>query len=124
MIGGLNSVNSYNVFPAYSSQKTADSTAVSVNAGSEAADIKTAKKNVTKEVKPIVKKDANSAVKNSKKGTEQTAVRFKLHKGTGATMIQIVDSSGKVIKEMPPEKILDSIAQIWKNAGINLDKNV
>lgn len=123
MIGGLNSIKSYDVLPAYSSRKTAESTAAAHYSGTVGTG-EAVKKNVAKEVKPIIKKDAAAEVKNSKKQFEQTTVRFKLHKGTGATMIQIVDSSGKVIKEMPPEKLLDSIAQIWKNAGINIDKSV
>lgn len=125
MIDRLNNIGSYNVFPLYSSRNSADSSNVAAKADSGAAEVgKAAKNDVVKEVKPVAKKDADAKVNNGTKQPEETAVRFKLHKGTGATIIQIVDSSGKIIKEIPPEKILDSIAQIWKNAGIKVDKSV
>lgn len=54
---------------------------------------------------------------------QNTKLNFKIHKETGAVMIQIInDSTGEIVREYPPEKILDSIAVIWKNAGINVDK--
>jgi flagellar protein FlaG len=68
------------------------------------------------------KKDAD-VKKNKQPVVSDTGVSFKLHKGTGTMMIQIIDhSTGKVIKEIPPEKILDSVAQIWKVAGIKVDQ--
>ena len=70
------------------------------------------------------KAEAEKAQNSKTNSTEETTLNFKLHKATGVTMIQIVDSSGKVIKEIPPEKILDSVAEIWKNAGINVDKSI
>jgi FlaG protein. len=54
---------------------------------------------------------------------QNTKLNFKIHKETGAVMIQIInDETGEIVREYPPEKILDSIAVIWENAGINVDK--
>lgn len=56
---------------------------------------------------------------------DSTMLSFKVHKGTGEIMVRIIDNNtGEVIREIPPEKILDSIAAILKNAGINVDKKV
>lgn len=123
MIDSINRADSFNFFPPYSSLNTAVGADAS-KTGSIAAQTGRTASVAAKEVKPVAKKDADSKVENNKKQPDQTVVRFKLHKETGTTMIQIVDSSGKVIKEIPPEKILDSIAQIWKNAGIKIDKSV
>lgn len=57
--------------------------------------------------------------------TDGTTLSFKIHKGTGEIMVQVIDNdTGKVLREIPPEKILDTIAEIWKNAGINVDRKV
>src|SRR5690554_5395638 len=39
---------------------------------------------------------------------------FKVHEGTNRIMVKLVDNkTGDVIKEIPPEKILDLVASIW-----------
>lgn len=80
----------------------------------------------TKKDADTVSNKKDTEVKNNKQPVvSDTGVSFKLHKGTGTMMIQIIDhSTGKVIKEIPPETILDSVAQIWKVAGIKVDQNV
>lgn len=48
---------------------------------------------------------------------------FKVHEGTGRTLVQIVDKgTDEVIREIPPEKMLDVIAGIWQWAGIAVDR--
>lgn len=65
----------------------------------------------------------NSDVKEYFSEHQNTKINFKIHKETGHVMIQIIDDdTGKILREYPPEKILDSIAEIWKNAGINVDQ--
>lgn len=52
-----------------------------------------------------------------------TQFNFKIHKGTGRTVVRLVDKqTEKVIKEIPPEKMLDVIAGIWDLAGIAVDR--
>lgn len=86
-----------------------------------------------KKTSTAAKTQANEAAKTSAElpGTkynheikeENTTLNFKVHKETGAVMIQIInDNTGEIIREYPPEKLLDSIAVIWENAGINVDK--
>jgi flagellar protein FlaG len=65
------------------------------------------------------------AKENSVSEFDNTALNFKVHEGTGEIMIQIIDNTtGKVVREIPPESILDSIAEIWKISGINVNKKV
>ena len=49
--------------------------------------------------------------------------RFRIHEGTGRPLVQILDMQTKeVIKELPPEKMLDIVADLWKNIGITVDR--
>ena len=48
---------------------------------------------------------------------------FKVHERTGRMMVKLVDQDTKeVIKEIPPEKILDLVASIWDLVGILVDE--
>ncbi|MDY0256547.1 flagellar protein FlaG [Gudongella oleilytica] len=48
---------------------------------------------------------------------------FKIHEGTGRMLVKLVDNeTDEVIKEIPPEKILDLIANIWEMVGILVDE--
>ncbi len=55
------------------------------------------------------------------KGT--TECQFSIHKKTKQILIKLVDSKTKeVIKEIPPEKILDAVASLCETAGLFVDK--
>ncbi|MFZ7131504.1 MAG: flagellar protein FlaG [Eubacteriales bacterium] len=48
---------------------------------------------------------------------------FKIHEGTGRIMVKLVDNqTDEIIKEIPPEKILDLVANIWDLVGILVDE--
>jgi len=50
-------------------------------------------------------------------------VEFSIHEKTKAIMIKIIDSkTDEVIKEIPPEKILDMVAKMMELAGILVDE--
>lgn len=52
-----------------------------------------------------------------------TSLRFSIHKITKQIMVKIVsDETEEVIKEVPPEKILDMVADMMVRAGIIVDK--
>lgn len=56
---------------------------------------------------------------------DNTVLSFEKHEETGDIMVKIIDKvSGEVIREIPPEKILDSIAELWKCSGFKVDKKV
>ncbi|MBR5422101.1 MAG: flagellar protein FlaG [Lachnospiraceae bacterium] len=48
---------------------------------------------------------------------------FGIHEKTNRITVKIVDKSTKeVIKELPPEKMLDMIAKVWEYAGLVVDE--
>lgn len=48
---------------------------------------------------------------------------FKVHERTGRFMIKLIDNdTDEIIKEIPPEKILDLVASIWDLVGILVDE--
>lgn len=52
-----------------------------------------------------------------------THLQFKIHDKTKDVMVKIVnDETGEVVKEIPPEKMLDMVAKLWEIAGILVDE--
>lgn len=52
-------------------------------------------------------------------------IAFKLHDKTKQLMVQIIDvKTQEVIKEMPPEELLDLIARIEEMVGLIIDEKV
>lgn len=52
-----------------------------------------------------------------------TGLRFRLHEESERFMVQVVDRSAnnEVVKEIPPEKVLDMVAQIQDIIGLFID---
>jgi flagellar protein FlaG len=49
--------------------------------------------------------------------------QFSVHKATGRTIVKITDQdSGKLVREIPPEQLLDLAAKIDEMVGILFDK--
>ena len=58
----------------------------------------------------------------NRKANNSEAV-FGIHDETNRVTIKIVDKQTKeVIKEFPPDKILDMIARVWEMAGLMVDE--
>lgn len=52
-----------------------------------------------------------------------THLKFEIHEKTKEVMVRIVrDDTGEVVKEVPPEKMLDMVAKIWETLGILVDE--
>jgi len=50
---------------------------------------------------------------------------FSIHETTKQIMVKIIDiNTEEVIRELPPEKILDIVAAIWEVAGIIVDRKI
>jgi len=50
---------------------------------------------------------------------------FSIHEATKQIMVKIIDvNTEEVIRELPPEKILDIVAAIWEVAGIIVDRKI
>ncbi|MDE7047421.1 MAG: flagellar protein FlaG [Lachnospiraceae bacterium] len=63
------------------------------------------------------------AVEKLNKNMSSSEAVFGIHEGTNRLTIKIIDKESKeVLKELPPEKILDMIAKAWELAGIMVDE--
>jgi flagellar protein FlaG len=52
-----------------------------------------------------------------------SSFEFSIHEQTKQIMIKVIDKETKeVIREFPPEKILDMVAKLWEVAGILVDE--
>lgn len=72
----------------------------------------------SKEFLEQIVEEAKEALK-----TANTQLSFQIHERTGRPYIQLIESdSQRVIREIPPEKMLDIVAGIWEWAGIIVDR--
>ncbi|WP_366923009.1 flagellar protein FlaG [Metallumcola ferriviriculae] len=63
---------------------------------------------------------ANKSLKSYK-----TRFEFSIHEATKEIMVKVVNTeTDEVIREIPPEKILDMVAKMWELAGIMVDEKV
>lgn len=75
--------------------------------------------------KKVNPKELKSAVDVANKVLfkNNTHLKFEIHEKTKEVMVRIVeDETGEVIKEIPPEKMLDMVAKLWEIAGIIVDE--
>ena len=50
---------------------------------------------------------------------------FSIHEKTKQIMVKVIDATNdEVIRELPPEKVLDMVAAIWEAVGIIVDKKI
>ncbi len=50
---------------------------------------------------------------------------FSIHEKTKQIMLKVIDANtDEIIRELPPEKILDMVAAMWEVAGIIIDKKI
>lgn len=55
--------------------------------------------------------------------THGTELRFSIHKESGEYLVQVIETqNNEVIREIPPERVLDFVAHIKKMLGIIIDK--
>ncbi len=78
------------------------------------------------EKKEYTKEDLQDAVDTTNRllfEQQSTHFKFEVHDRTGRVMVNLVDTkTDEIIKEMPPEKILDLVANIWELVGIIVDE--
>lgn len=52
-------------------------------------------------------------------------LEFSIHEATKLISVKVIDTNtDDVIREIPPEKILDMVARLWELAGIIVDKKI
>lgn len=79
------------------------------------------------ELKVLIKKEdpleATLEKLNQKLLGRDMKMQFRIHERTGYTLVRLVDmQTGDVIKEIPPENMLNVIGKIWDDMGIAVDR--
>lgn len=69
--------------------------------------------------------DLEKAVEQANQTMETygTELRFSIHKESGEMMVKVINTKdNSVIREIPPERVLDMVAHVKKMLGILIDK--
>jgi flagellar protein FlaG len=75
--------------------------------------------------KPVDDKALKSSVDVANKVLfkNNSHLKFEIHEKTKDIMVKIIDdNTGEVLKEIPPEKMLDMVAKMWEVMGIIVDE--
>jgi len=78
-----------------------------------------------KEEHALSEKQLIEAIEKTNKAIEGTSCsfRYSVHDVTKQIIVKVIDNkTHEVIKEFPPEKILDMVAKMWEVAGILVDE--
>lgn len=55
----------------------------------------------------------------------ETYLKFSIHEGTHKIIVKVMDArNDEVIREIPPEKLMDMVAKLWELAGLIIDEKV
>ena len=100
--------------------------AVVGGAGSKAAQFSSPDLNeFERNVLPISEQVVSDALEKVNKLLAGSSRKFDIsvHEETNEIMVKVIDSeTNKVIREIPPEKILDMVAKLWELAGLFVDE--
>ena len=89
------------------------------------SDIKSTEINADTNRHRFKREDLDSAVEDANKmiANRNDRFEFKIHERTGRMMVKLIDNdTDEVVKEIPPEKLLDLVASIWDLVGILVDE--
>lgn len=78
-----------------------------------------------KNVLPVSEKAMLEAIEKANKSVSgaDTRFEFSIHEKTKQIMVKVIDEeSNEIIRQIPPEKILDMIAGIWDVVGLFVDE--
>lgn len=78
------------------------------------------------EQREIARTELDRAADKLNKASElfNSQLRFSVHEGTKQIVVRVVDSRGEVIREIPPEKVLDAFVAMQEALGLLLDEKV
>ena len=74
---------------------------------------------------PISEQQLIRAIERAIKAMQgaNTVLEFSIHEKTKEIMVKVLNrETGEVIREIPPEKILDFVAKVWEMAGLFIDE--
>ena len=89
------------------------------------SDIKSTEINADTNRHRFKREDLDSAVEDANKmiANRNERFEFNIHEKTGRMMVKLIDNdTDEVVKEIPPEKLLDLVASIWDLVGILVDE--
>jgi flagellar protein FlaG len=75
---------------------------------------------------PLGEEQIIKAIERANKAMQgkTTSFEFSVHDKTKQIMVKVIDEeTGEVIREIPPEKVLDMVARLWEMAGIIVDEH-
>ncbi|MEX1028723.1 MAG: flagellar protein FlaG [Paenibacillaceae bacterium] len=75
---------------------------------------------------PLGEEQIIKAIERANKALQgkTTTFEFSVHEKTKQIMVKVMDEeTGEVIREIPPEKVLDMVARLWEMAGIIVDEH-
>ena len=67
------------------------------------------------------------AIERANRSLEVTNTRFEfsIHEETEEIMVKVIDeATDEIIREIPPEKILDIVAKMWELVGLFIDEKI
>lgn len=78
------------------------------------------------EEREIARPELDRAVEKLNKASEAFSreLRFSIHEKTKQVVVRVVDSKGEVIREIPPEKVLDAFIMMQEALGLLLDEKI
>ena len=109
------------------SKKSASEANVKIETATKATVVESNSIQVTDADKDSVKEKLTAAVETLNEVLETTnkASKFVLHEGLNKYFVQLVDSkTEEVIKEIPPQKLLDAFYEMQKMAGMIVDEKI
>jgi flagellar protein FlaG len=74
---------------------------------------------------PVSEKFIIEAIEKANKAIDgaRTEFRFSVHEKTHLISVKVLDKdTQEVIREIPPEKVLDMVARMWELAGVIVDE--
>ena len=80
----------------------------------------------TKNVQPDEKQvQAAIAQVNKTLSLYNTRLEFSIHDRTKGIMVKVInETTGELIREVPPERVLDMVAMTWEELGLIVDEKV
>ncbi len=72
-----------------------------------------------------IAQEATEKLEKTLEEIQHNRLEFSIHEETGRTVIKVIDQqTGKVIKQLPPEEVLDLAAKLEEMSGVLFDRKI